>query len=257
VFDSNAADGAAMLNAMIGRLLAAALFLGFAAHATPVRAQATVRAEAVVELYTSQGCNQCPRANRLLGMFSREEGVLALTFPVPIWDYLGWRDTFAEREFSDRHLAYSRSLRVRGRFTPQLVFNGASQASASYWDEARATLDQSRATPLASSPALSIARLRYSRVRIVVGAAAQRPEADVWVVGYDPGPISAYVTRGVNFNRRIYHYNLVTSIDRVGSWNGAPVFFERTRCTPSCAVIIQEPNGGRIIAAASASIRDY
>jgi hypothetical protein len=256
VFDFNAADGAAMLRAMIGRLLAAALFLGFAALATPVHAQTTTRAQAVVELYTSQGCSQCPRANRLLGMFSREQNVLALTFAVPIWDYLGWRDTFAEQDFGDRQRAYSRALRVRGRYTPQLVINGGAAMSASYWDEARASLEQAQETPLGWSPSISITQLRYTRVRVAIGAGAQRSvPADVWVVAYDRGPVTEYVTRGVNINRRVYHYNLVRSMDRVGRWDGNAVYYEYSRCSPECAVLIQEPNGGRVIAAAYTSLR--
>jgi hypothetical protein len=240
---------------MIGRSLAAALVFGLAALAAPAHAQTTQRAQAVVELYTSQGCSQCPRANRLLGMFSREEGVLALTFPVPIWDYLGWRDTFAERDFSDRQRAYSRTLRVRGRYTPQLVINGGVAISASYWDEARATLVQEQRTPLASTPHITITQLRYPRVRVAIAAGARRSAADVWVVAYDPGPVTEYVTHGANINRRVYHYNLVRSMHRVGSWDGAAASFEQARCSPSCAVLIQEPDGGRIISAAFASLR--
>ncbi len=245
-----------MLRAMIGRLLAAALFFGIAALATPVHAQ-TARAQAVVELYTSQGCSQCPRANRLLGMFSRDEGVLALTFAVPIWDYLGWRDTFAEQDFADRQRAYSRALRVRGRYTPQLVINGGTVMSASYWDEARASLDHAREQPLNTTPSISFTPLRYSRVRVALGSGPRRAEpADVWVVAYDRGPVTEYVTRGVNINRRVYHYNLVREMARVGRWDGAPVYFEYSRCSRECAVLIQEPNGGRIIAAAYTSLRD-
>src|SRR5690606_25054969 len=102
-----------MLPRMIARFLAALLF-GLAATTLSAHAQVQgQRVQTVVELYTAQGCTQCPRANRLLGGFSREDGVLALTFPVGIWDYLGWPDTFAQREFSDRQRDYSNALRVR------------------------------------------------------------------------------------------------------------------------------------------------
>ncbi len=255
MFDFNGANGAAMLAGMIGRFLAAALVLGLAGFAMPARAQTTMRAGAVVELYTSQGCTQCPRANRLLGMFAGEDGVLALTFAVPIWDYLGWRDTFAEEAFADRQRAYSNSLRVRGRYTPQLVINGGSAMSASYWDEARAVLDRAMESPLSASPNITIAPLRYNGVRVTIGAGARRSNADVWIVAYDRGPVTEYVTAGTNINRRIYHYNLVRSMDRLGRWNGGAVYFEHSRCRPECAVIIQEPSGGRIIAGAYASLR--
>src|SRR5262249_32766953 len=112
-----------MVLRMIVRFLVA-LAIAWVAGTAPARAQVQAqRAQMVVELYTHQGCTQCPRANRLLGMFSREEGVLALTFPVGIWDYLGWHDTYAQPEFAERQRMYSQALRVRGRFTPQLVVN--------------------------------------------------------------------------------------------------------------------------------------
>ncbi len=233
---------------MIGRLLAATLlWLTFAPTAN---AQTATRAQVVVELYTAQGCTQCPRANRLIGMFSREEGILALTLPVGIWDYLGWQDTLARPEFTDRQRAYARTMRTRGRFTPQLVLNGESQISASYWDEARAALDQARDAQLTDGPNIAITRVRDSHMRATIGSGARRPDADVWLLAYDPGPVAVFITRGANINRRVYHYNLVRWIERVGPWNGEAVWYERSRCTPQCAVIVQEPNGGRIIAAA-------
>ncbi len=240
-----------MVPAMIGRFCAAVLFCLFA-FVFPANAQtASVRAQAVVELYTSQGCTQCPRANRLLGMFAREEeDVLALTFPVGIWDYLGWQDTLAQPEFSERQRDYSRTMRVRGRFTPQLVMNGSSQISGSYWDEARATLEQARRTSPINGPDVSITRIRGNRVRVAVGASARPANAEVWLVAYDPGPVAVFITRGVNLNRRVYHYNLVRWIERVGTWNGDGIWYERPRCTPECAVIVQEPDGGRVLSAA-------
>jgi len=60
-----------MVAPMMARFLAAVL-IGLAATVTTAHAQTQgERAEVVVELYTSQGCTQCPRANRLLDMFSR------------------------------------------------------------------------------------------------------------------------------------------------------------------------------------------
>jgi len=244
-----------MFAAMTGRLLAATL-LFVAAFALPANAQTvTHRAGTVVELYTSQGCSQCPRANRLVGMYANESGVLALTFPVSIWDYLGWRDTFATPEFTTRQRAYSRTLHTR-RATPQLILNGASRVSASNWDEARATLDRAKAQPIAGGPDISFTRPRSNRARVTLGSGPRRAPLDVWMVAFDPGPISAYVTDGVNHNRRVSHYNLVRWIDRVGEWNGTPVWYERSRCTPECAVIVQEPDGGRIVAAAFTSGSD-
>lgn len=240
-----------MLAGMIARFLAA-LLIGLAAATASAHAQTEgQRATAVVELFTAQGCTQCPRANRLLGGFSREDNVLALTFPVGIWDYLGWHDTFARPEFGDRQRDYSNALRVRGRFTPQLVFNGVRQISASDWDDARDTFEQRRAAGLpANAPDVSITRLRNGRVRVTVGSRAGAHEADVWLVAYDPGPISVRITSGMNINRTVTHYNLVSRIDRLAHWTGSSAWFERTLCAPNCAVIVQDRYGGAILAAA-------
>lgn len=238
-----------MLGAMIARILAVVL-LSWAALALSASAQpSSQRANVVVELYTSQGCNQCPRANRLLGRFSREPGVLALTFPVDIWDYLGWRDTFAMLETSERQRAYSRALRVRGRFTPQLVMNGARQLSAADWDAARASLEHAHTTRL-DGPPITMTRLGAGRVRVVVGPSPRPRQADVWLLTYSPGPVNVSITSGVNRNQIVPHFNLVTRVERVGTWSGATIWFERANCTPRCAVLVQTPDGGPILAAA-------
>lgn len=241
-----------MFLGMIGRLFAAALFC-VATFASVASAQTvTNRARVVVELYTSQGCSDCPRANRLIGAFGAEDGTLALTLPVNIWDYLGWEDTFAAIEFSNRQRAFSRALRTR-RMTPQLILNGEEQASASNWDEARAILDQARAQPLANGPDISITRLRSNRVRVTLGSGIRRSPVDVWMLQFDPGPVSVFVTHGANRNRRVSHYNLVTDLEDIGDWSGVPIYFERSRCAPECAVIVQERGGGRILSAAFTS----
>jgi hypothetical protein len=48
----------------------------------------------VIELFTAQGC-ACPEANARFESVAAEPGVIALTYAVDYWDYLGWEDTFA------------------------------------------------------------------------------------------------------------------------------------------------------------------
>lgn len=243
-----------MLDRMMARsLVAAALALWICASTAHAQTapQAQRRTPAVVELYTSQGCIQCPRANRLLGEFSREPDVLALTFAVSYWDYLGWRDTFAQPTFIDRQREFSRRMQRRSLFTPQLVFNGQREASASDWDEARAILDEEKARPpVPGAPRIELQRLPGGRTRIAIGQGdAPAEPADIWIMSFDPGPVTVYVAAGENARRRISHYNLVRTIARVGEWDGSPVYFQRDHCNPQCAAIVQERNGGHILAA--------
>lgn len=240
-----------MLGRMIVRILAIAL-LGLAALAAPARAQTSgERASAVVELYTSQGCRQCPRANRLLGQFTREERVLALTFAVGIWDYLGWDDTFARPEFDARQRNYVRAMRMRGRATPQLIVNGAHSLNSYDWDEARAEFERVRGQGLTLAPGdLALTRLSNNRVRITLGANARAAGSDIWLISYSTRPMAVTVTRGLNRDRNVVHYNVVQSLDRIATWNGRPAYYERARCTPGCAVLVQSPNGGPLLGAA-------
>ena len=76
------------------RLIALALA---AAASLPGAAQAG-QPTAVLELFTSQGCSSCPPADAILGEFADKDGVLALSYPVDYWDYLGWKDTLASHE---------------------------------------------------------------------------------------------------------------------------------------------------------------
>ena len=64
------------------------LFLG-ALLAGASSAAAELR-PAVVELYTSEGCNSCPPAEAYIGELAQHRGVLALSFHVDYWDNLGW-----------------------------------------------------------------------------------------------------------------------------------------------------------------------
>ena len=78
----------------------------------------------LVELFTSQGCSSCPPADKNLGDLEGVEGVLGLSMHVDYWDYLGWRDTFAQRKHTDRQFAYRDYMGARVVYTPQMIVQG-------------------------------------------------------------------------------------------------------------------------------------
>lgn len=84
----------------------------------------------IVELFTSQGCSSCPPANSLVNEISGYADVLALTYSVTYWDYLGWTDTFGKREFTERQKAYGEAFDEMNIYTPQIILNGSSIARA-------------------------------------------------------------------------------------------------------------------------------
>ena len=61
----------------------------------------------VVELYTSQGCSSCPPADKILGEIAERDDVIALALHVDYWDYIGWKDSFANPAHTKRQRAYA------------------------------------------------------------------------------------------------------------------------------------------------------
>ncbi len=84
----------------------------------PMSSRAKTERMVLVELYTSQGCSSCPPADHLQAELAERPDVLALTFPVDYWDYLGWHDTLAHPAESHRQMDYSKRSQFGPRFHP-------------------------------------------------------------------------------------------------------------------------------------------
>ncbi len=111
------------------RLASASLVIGFVLFAGYGVAAAGPRA--LLELFTSQGCSSCPPADKLLGEFAAQSSIVALSLPIDMWDYLGWKDTLALPGHSIRQRAYARLRGDRQVYTPQMVVNGVSHVVGS------------------------------------------------------------------------------------------------------------------------------
>ena len=83
---------------------------------------------AVVELYTSEGCSSCPPADRWLSSLSQTSDddlqVLALSFHVDYWDYLGWKDRFSSPDYTNRQRKLGANNLQRTIYTPEFFVNG-------------------------------------------------------------------------------------------------------------------------------------
>ena len=112
---------AARINKPIGILFAMA---AFAAFAGPAALADDTRPIGVVELFTSQGCSSCPPADAVLGELAQQGNLVALSYHVDYWNYLGWEDTLSSKESTDRQYAYARTLGRKSVYTPQVVING-------------------------------------------------------------------------------------------------------------------------------------
>jgi hypothetical protein len=213
----------------------------------PAAASARVDQPVVVELYTAQGCSSCARANVLVSELSERPDVLALTFPVDYWDYLGWPDTFARPEFTERQRAYARKLALNEVYTPQVVIDGKVQASG---------VKPERIEPLVDTAAREAKdppeMLFMGPRRVAVGSGpVPKGGAEVWLVRYDPRQLEVTPKRGDNRGQALVQRNIVREITRLGAWRGRPTAYRMPAATIEgleTLVLVQGARGGGIIA---------
>lgn len=172
----------------------------------------------VVELYTSQGCSSCPLADAYIGQLSRRKDVLALSFHVDYWDYIGWKDKFADPAYVGRQRAYAMTLGHHMVYTPQVVVAGSSDAQGAD----RATIEQRIREAKARQHMYPLAVSRDPQTGAVVLELPEAPlpvPATIWLVTYQYRDEAAVAT-GENGGRTLDSFNTVRSLQRVAIWNG-------------------------------------
>lgn len=206
----------------------------------------------VVELYTSQGCSSCPPADRLLGELARRDDVIALSFHVDYWDYIGWKDPFASPETTARQRAYRRALGKSYVYTPQMVIGGTEQAVGSDRFQVMGFIRKMRRAPMID---ISVAHGagHTATVRIGRGHGQARP-APVWLVFYDREHVTE-IRRGENEGVKLTNSNVVRKLMRIGSWRGRELKLKLSldelgaKGRDGCALIVQQAGMGPILGA--------
>jgi hypothetical protein len=204
----------------------------------------------VVELFTSQGCSSCPPADAFLGELAKRRDVLALSEHVDYWDYLGWKDPFATSENTQRQRAYARRLGLSYVYTPQMVVQGMGQISGADRDGVLELVARAKDLPLVP---VNVNRSGEGAMVAQLGPATLPGAVDVLLVRFDPKH-STSIARGENGGRQVQNYNVVRGFTRLAMWNGEstslPVLPPCQGVGESCAILLQQADGGRILGAA-------
>ena len=221
------------------------------AGARSVRLTANTAEPVVVELFTAQGCSGCPAANQVVEGLAEEPGVIALTYAVDYWDYLGWPDTFAKPEFAQRQRAYQAAMRLRNVYTPQVVIDGRRQLSGAQGPAIQTAVEEEAARRVFPPQV----QFRESGDAVGVGSGrAPSGGADVWAVAYRPGTQTVTVADGDNRGRTVRHVNVVQSLTRLGEWTGRPILLDLPEAADpqdKVVVMVQSRADRRILSAAT------
>ena len=203
----------------------------------------------VVELFTSQGCPSCPSADAYLQDLTKREDVIALALHVDYWDYIGWPDTFARPEWTERQRYYAMAAGQKMVYTPQMVINGQDSVVGNRVKDVRALIKR-HADAAVAVRFSAVRRGDFARISARVEDVPQGP-FEVQLIRYLPLE-DVEIARGENAGKRISYVNIVESFDVIGTWDGkGPLEMDTPLKGDAPAVVmIQKQDHGPIIAAA-------
>lgn len=201
----------------------------------------------VVELFTSQGCSSCPPADKILHDLAERDDVIALALHVDYWDYIGWKDIFANPAYTKRQNSYAHAWGERSVYTPQTVIAGADHVVGSKAVQIMDMINRFKA----QDTGVSVDVTRSNNTISIAATADKRQKMDVHVVRYSPmNEVS--IRRGENAGRTLNYANVVTAWDTVKQWDGRSDLALKATVTGDdpIVVIIQSDKSGPILASA-------
>ncbi len=215
----------------------------------------------LLELFTSQGCSSCPKADALLPTFIARKDVIALSMSIDYWDYLGWRDTFGQSIFTARQRSYGKKIGDGIIYTPQIIVDGRLHINGGDKKAILALIEQ-RKKEWAQHPhvALEVKTLDDMLV-ITVGKAPSGTavkKATLWMALFSKEK-TVKVRRGENRNRFLTYHNVVRELAPIGRWMGDRMTLRlpkkqiMQRGADGCVILLQDGDGGPIVAATQMS----
>lgn len=174
----------------------------------------TVRGDgfAVLELFTSEGCSSCPRADELLGNVQKQIGdkpIYILAYHIDYWDHQGWRDIFSSPEHTKRQYWYANKLNSQV-YTPQVVVNGKAEFVGS--DEAALTNILRNSLEGVPANTLKITGKPEAGKITVTYAASGNKNADLMIAVVQKNAIRQ-IKRGENGGRTLRHVQIVRKLE--------------------------------------------
>lgn len=205
----------------------------------------------VIELFTSQGCSSCPPADKMLTELSDMEGVIPLALHVDYWDYIGWKDEFANPAHTQRQQGYARAAGATTIYTPQFVVGGQDIVVGA---KAMKLADQIAAHSAVTLPVQLDLSRDGEKVSVSAEWRATDTAAEPMVVQLVrvANQETVDIRRGENAGETLTYSNIVRSWDVLTDWDGAAPLAIAADVADADAVvvIVQAGTNGAILGAA-------
>ena len=250
-----------------GTLLAIALTGALSGAAGHSMAAGNLPRVALLELYTSEGCNSCPPTDRWVSSLPRPwlvpQQLVVLAFHVDYWNDLGWQDRFSQRRFTERQRALVRTNGLRTAYTPQLVLNGRDFRDTAGIETQVARSDaQAPRIHLALHAAKMDSKIKAS-VLVNPAAPATHGPMQLYVAIYENN-LESEVQAGENRGRRLRHDYVVRTLlgpvtvaaDRPTRWEQQiPLAAEWKIADLGLAAFVQSAGSGEVYQATAQAIK--
>lgn len=179
------------------------------AHSQPV----------LVELFTSEGCSDCPPADALLEQLDATQFVpgaqaIVLSEHVTYWNHLGWRDPFSLEDIDERQKHYVARFGLSSSYTPQMVVDGAEQFVGNDSAKLNDAVARAAETPKAK---IVIDDVRWADGALSFSVRADNSSGGTLVAALAQNATRSEVARGENAGKTLHHVAVVRAIKEFGS----------------------------------------
>lgn len=211
----------------------------------------------VVELFSSQACMFCPKADDFLIELDKRSDIIALSCHV---DYFDMSDNFLSKPFcTQRQNEYVRLLASGTNYTPQMIINGRHDRVGYNFDEVNEAIEVEKTN--GEVWLLVIEQDEQSgdfSFQLPDASIDQQKHSLTLFVYRDPQ--SVQVTQGVNKGKKQVYINVARSIDKMTQWDGKEarvIFAVDTRPSDEgLVVLVQSNETGEIVAAGRHKLPD-
>ena len=176
----------------------------------------SIKSVAIIELFSSEDCSSCPEADAMVNKIALDaanarQPVFVLEEHVDYLNHFGWKDTFANKQFEDRQLAYQHFFKKNASYTPQILVNGTREVYAANLSMADLVIEEALKIPSQVNITFSINNYADSTAEADYHLSSINKN---WIINFavvQKIGIS-HVTAGENSGRTLTHLNIVEQL---------------------------------------------